>query len=301
MKLGDKVLQGKRHRKKIISLNTAIKLKVFAEANYPEDEKFIKRMERQIRCSIKLDVYTNDVVKSYFCGQKTCLVCNSIKLGKFLNKFLDVIQEEKIKYHMVLTVKNPDERNLKELINKMYLFFNRSSIKRNEEYVVLNKKIKMIRSFEATFNKNARTYHIHFHILLAGEDEEEVKRYGELLIEYWLKYFGKATNIKAQYLTPQEKSILENFKYLFKLKDLTEENMYMAYKLLKATENKRLFTAKNIKKKKNLKSWEELKIKDVNDDHTVLDRFHFNGKINNWVNCETGEIFVSGGSGKNRE
>ena len=66
----------------------------------------------------------------------------------------------------------------------------------------------------------AKSYNNHFHCLVAGENELEVKGYGELVIDYWLKYFGNLANRKAQYFEPQEKTVLENFKYLFKLKDI---------------------------------------------------------------------------------
>jgi len=64
------------------------------------------------------------------------------------------------------------------------------------------------------------TYNIHFHILLGGDNKYEVKNYGELLIHFWLKYFGALADNQAQYLEQQVKSSLENFKYLFKFKEI---------------------------------------------------------------------------------
>ena len=235
MEITNKPLKVKRKLKKILSQNTAIKIKVFVENNYPEDEKMIKRMVRQIMCAGRLEVYDNDVVKTYFCKQKTCLVCNSIRLAKFLSKTLDYISESgNILYHMVLTVRNPSIEDLNETIDKMYGFFKNSSIKKDKRYKELNKKIMFIRSFEATLKEENRTFHIHFHILLTGKIESEVKEYGELIIKYWLKYFGDKANIKAQYLEEQKKSILENFKYLFKINDISESNIRMLYHLLKS-------------------------------------------------------------------
>lgn len=294
MEISNKSLKVKRQHKKVISQKTAIKIKVFVENNYPEDEKIIKRMVRQIMCAGRLEVYDNDVVKTYFCKQKTCLVCNSIRLAKFLSKTLDYIdQSGNILYHMVLTVRNPSVEDLKETIDKMYGFFKNSSLKKIKRYKELNKKIMFIRSFEATLKEENRTFHIHFHILLTGKIESEVKEYGDLIIKYWLKYFGEKANKKAQYLEEQKKSILENFKYLFKLNDISDSNIRMLYHFLKATEGRRLFTAKKLPRDKSLKkALKELQFNDVENANRI-DAFHFHKDAQNWISPFTGELFVN--------
>ena len=267
-------------------------LKDYIEKNHPKDEIMIRNMLRQIKCTNDLQVYDNNVVKSIFCGQKTCMVCNSIRLAKFLDKYLDYVEKQPYKYHMVLSIKNPNASNLKGSINRMYKFFNQSSIKRNKEFKKLNKKIIFIRSFESTFNKKADTYNIHFHCLLGGEKENEVKRYGELMIEYWLKYFKELADRKAQYLEPQNKSILENFKYLFKVKDISKDVLPMVYNLLKATKGKNLFLAKNIKRDMLKKESDEAKINDI-EDANIIQRYSYHIKANNWIETTTAEIFVT--------
>ncbi len=147
---------------------------------------------------------------------------------------------------MVLTIKNPTKENLKEEINKMFKFFNQSSIKRNKKYNELNSRVKFIRSFETTLNTRKRSYNIHFHILLAGNNENEIKEYGNIIINYLIKYFGEKAHIDAQYLEKQIKSPLENFKYLIKTNKIFESNLEMYYHLLKAIDYQRLFTSKNI-------------------------------------------------------
>ena len=289
MNVQDASLQVKRLLKKKTSLDIAIKLKTFVENNFPEDKEFLKKMNSQICCSAHLLIMSNDVIKTQFCKQKTCLVCNSIRLAKFLDKYLERIDENEIKYHMVLSIKNPDDDNLKSEIDKMFNFFSQSSIKRNVRYRELNKVIKFIRSFESTLNAKAKSFNIHFHILLAGQVEIEVKEYGEILIEYWLKYFGKKANRKAQYLELQERSLLENFKYLVKIKDIDESNIYMFYKLLKVTDNRHLFTAKNFEKLPS-DELKESKFDDVKNEKVIslYSFFKFN-----WYDEETGEILVT--------
>lgn len=292
MRFDDDVLKVKRHFKKIQSQKIAFMIKDHVEENHSQDEMMLKNMHRQIKCTNNLHVYDNKVVRSIFCGQKTCMVCNSIRLSKFLDKYLSYIEEKPVKYHMVLSIKNPNESNLKESIARMYKFFNQSSIKRNKEFKELNKKILFIRSFETTFNKFANTYNIHFHCLLGGEDANEVKKYGEIMIDYWLKYFKELANRKAQYLEIQSKSILENFKYLFKVKDINKNVLPMVYNLLKSTKGKNLFLAKNIKRDKFKNGIAESRINEIKDAN-IVQRFNYQSKSNNWIETETGELFIT--------
>ena len=244
-----------------------------------------------------LDIYSNEVVKTAFCKEKTCLICNSIRLAKFLDKYLDKIKEENYLYHMVLTVQNPDANKLKRTIEMMFNFFKNSSIKKDNTFRILNKRIKFIRSFEATFNEKNKTYHIHFHILLAGSNEIEIKEYGEIIINYWMKYFRKKVKVNraAQYFEPQERSVLENFKYLFKIKDISDSNLGMVYNLLKAIEGKRLFLAKNIKLDKILDDeMKELKFNDI-DNESLINTYNYSKEFKNWIDENTGELFVQEG------
>ena len=149
-----------------------------------------ERMMRQLGCSSCMFEYPNGLIKTTYCKQKTCLVCNSIRLAKFLTKYLDGLTDGKIIYHTVLTVRNPGRENLRQTINKMFKFFNNSSIKKDKVFRRLNKLVGMIRSFETTLNEREKTYHIHFHILLSSNNEKDIIAYGMILKKYWLKYFG---------------------------------------------------------------------------------------------------------------
>lgn len=292
MQLQDWELQVKRGYRKITSTNIAVMLKEYVEENFPEDKIFIRNMIRQIKCSGYLLVYEDGTIRSYFCNQKSCPICNSIRLAKFLDKYLSIMEQQQFLYHLVLSIRNPSRQSLKNRIKKMYKFFDQSAIRRNKIYKEFNKKIKFIRSFETTFNRAMDTYHIHFHILLGGDNENEVKTYGKLLIEYWLKYFGELADPKAQYLKKQKKSPLENFKYLFKFKEITKETIHMVYQILKATKNKKLFTTKNIKLEKVVLELSEIEFDDT-ENLKIIQRFHFDSKSKNWIDPETGECLVT--------
>lgn len=318
MKTDDYTLQVKRSYRKNASVDIAIILKVYIENKLKKDteklkeelghlsekelnaiiekesetdKRFIKRMSRQIACSHYLTVYNNDIVRTQFCSQKTCLVCNSNRLAKFLRIYLKRINDANARFHIVLSIKNPSSNNLKEEIERMYKFFQQSSIKRNKRYKELNPKIMMIRSFETTLKTKTKRFNIHFHILIAGEDKLELIEYGELLIEYWIKYFGDKAGRGGQYLEEQQKSALENFKYLVKLKDIEKGHYPMFYDLLKATEGKRLFTAKNFKRSKDSKKVEEVNSNEIECER-VTGRLVYNGELKNWIDNDTKKIFV---------
>jgi len=292
MQIDDTVLQVKRHFKKINSQNLAFMMKDYLEEFHPEDEMMLRNMIRIIKCSSNLLVYDNGAVRSYFCGHRMCLVCNSIKLSRFLNKYLSFIENMPYKYHMVLSIVNPDEFELKKSMDSMFKFFNQSSIKRNKEYNNLNKKIILIRSFETKLKNRTDGYNNHFHCLLGGENEIEVIRYGEILIEYWLKYFGRLADRGGQYIEPQKKGPMENFKYLFKVKDINKGLIPMVYNLLKATKGRNLFLAKNIKRSNIKKELDDHKINDIKD-AKIIQRFNYHSKAKNWIDIKTGEVFIT--------
>ena len=127
---------------------------------------------------------------------------------------------------------------------------------------------------------------------MVGENENEIKRYGEILIEYWLKYFGDLANRKAQYLYPQQKSPLENFKYLFKVKDINKSLIPMVYNILKATKGRNLFLAKNIKRGSINKELDDYRVNDIQD-AKIIQRFNYHSKAKNWIDIVTGEVFIT--------
>ncbi|MCG6915885.1 hypothetical protein LJE86_18425 [bacterium BMS3Abin03] len=88
------------------------------------------------------------------------------------------------------------------------------------------------------------------------------------------------------------KSPLENFKYLFKFDDIKKSTISMVYQLLKATKNKNLFWAKNIKRAKITKELSESRFNDTKEAN-VIQRFHYNNKAKNWIDPDTGEYLIT--------
>jgi len=66
----------------------------------------------------------------------------------------------------------------------------------------------------------------------------------------------------------------------------------MVYNLLKATKGKNLFLAKNIKRNGIKKVLDDSKMNDIKDAN-IIQRFNYQSKVKNWIDIETGELFIS--------
>ena len=153
MQVTDTKLQVKRYRKKTNFAKNCNNVKRICWKKLPiRSDYLLKIWKGKLNAQASFKFMIMGVVRSYFCGQRTCSICNSIRLAKFLNKYRSPIESLPSKYHMVLSIKNPVDSNLKKSIDSMFKFFNQSSIKKNKDYRELNKNIKFIRSFETTFN-----------------------------------------------------------------------------------------------------------------------------------------------------
>jgi plasmid rolling circle replication initiator protein Rep len=282
-----KRINGKRN-----STDLGAKIYVFTDNNYPEDKKMLKRMQRQMNCNNKLIELKDGRMITMFCNNKTCHICNSLRLVKFLKKYLDQLKIEPVKYNMVLTVRNPRTEDLKKKIDRMYSFFRNSGLKKDKTFKRLKNEIKVIRSFETTFNKKRKTYNIHFHFLLAGKNRDDVKLFGKTIIKYWRKYFRKDANSNAQYLRLQRKSELENFKYLLKLQDVNDGTIHMLYHLLKAIHGRRLFGTMNIKPSKtetNQNKYVKIEYKKLKRGD-IVSCYYYSVEVRNYYNSNTKEL-----------
>jgi len=66
----------------------------------------------------------------------------------------------------------------------------------------------------------------------------------------------------------------------------------MVYQMLKATKNKDLFLAKNIKRDEITKELSESKFDDTGEAN-IIQRFHFSSIAKNWIDPDTGECLIT--------
>lgn len=276
-----------------------------------------KKLERQLNCCSKMEVYVGGYVKVWFCGQKTCKLCNSIRMAKLLGIYKEQIEKYKYAYHLTLTMENVfcktgkdengkyilnygDEKNtINNRINEMFKFWHNSIMCKTHTYKKLIKKVNFIRSWEVTFNK-VNTIHPHFHILLVANNKDNIETLGNFIINHWIKWWERR-NVKcvrdAQKLEPIRKSILENFKYCLKLSDIKNSNAHKLIELLRATDKRRLFSQKGFMSEAKLKAINEKDIADIEenkdfifDPERLLHKWYYDEKLGGYFSKSTGEI-----------
>jgi|TARA_R110000868_G_C10905350_1_gene764588 hypothetical protein len=174
-----------------------------------------------------------DKLKTLYCNQRFCLVCNSIRTGKLINGYASEIQALDNPYFVTLTVKNVKAYKLKQTIEEMQKDFRRSMDKLKKRGIVL----KGIRKVEVTFNEITREYHPHFHCIIEG------CRPSFTLVSDWIKRHPEQATYKGQDLRYADKETPnELFKYFTKM--LTKSGQFLAPEMdivFRAMKGKRVF------------------------------------------------------------
>ncbi|MCF8260694.1 MAG: protein rep [Melioribacteraceae bacterium] len=309
----------KRIRRKNDSYIIALDmLKKFNEVGL-KDGRLKKKIERQLNCCSFLEVYSNDETRTWFCGQKTCRLCNSIRMAKLLGVYKEQVEKYQFNYHLSLTMENlycksekdehgvyslnykNEEMTISKRIDEMFKFWHNSMLCKLDIYKKLTKEVNFIRSWEVTFNR-VNSVHPHFHLLLVSNNEDSIKTLGNLIIIYWIKWWERrkvrCVN-EAQKLEPIRKTILENFKYCLKLSDIKNSNALKLIELLRATDSRRLFTQKGFMSeskledinKRNISDIEEVK-RNVLESATKIHKLHYSNEIGGYYSESTGECYI---------
>jgi hypothetical protein len=172
-------------------------------------------------------------IKSRYCNQRWCLVCNSIRTGKMINGYLPAIEDMVNPYFVTLTVKNVKAYDLKQTIESMQRDFRRSMDKLKKQGIVL----KGIRKVEVTFNESRQDYHPHFHCIIDGCKESFA------LVSDWIKRHPEQATYKGQDIRFADRNTTtELFKYFTKL--LTKNGQFLAPEMdiaFRAMKSKRVF------------------------------------------------------------
>lgn len=172
-------------------------------------------------------------IKSRYCNQRWCLVCNSIRTGKMINGYLPAIEDMVNPYFVTLTVKNVNAYDLKHTIETMQRDFRRSMDKLKKQGITL----KGIRKVEVTFNEETCEYHPHFHCIVDGCKPSFA------LVSDWLKRHPEQSSYKGQDIRFADRNTTtELFKYFTKL--LTKNGQFLAPQMdiaFRAMKGKRVF------------------------------------------------------------
>jgi hypothetical protein len=166
-----------------------------------------KGINRALGCGtfIKID---QDGIKSRFCGNRFCLVCNRIRTAQLYSMYEAPLKALPDLHFVTLTIKNPKKDKLKSAIQGMYKDFSLLKDALRKQKI----KLKGLRKLEITYNDLENTYHPHYHLIISGQNE------AENLVESWLDYNETAVLVAQNIKKADEKALKELFKYFTKLK-----------------------------------------------------------------------------------
>ena len=215
-------------------------------------------------------------LKSKYCNQRWCLTCNRIRTAKIINGYKSEIDKFSEPQFVTLTIPNVKGKDLKNTIQGM----NKTISKINNNLKRRHKvKIKALRKYECTYNKNRNDYHPHFHLIIDG------KAAAESLVNYWLKHY-KDADIKAQDITPaNEGTMVELCKYFTKI--ISKDNDYNPKALdimFRAAKGKRTFQPIGIKRDVN-EDIEDIEIQEADFLEDDIEIYTYEKEHYDWVSA----------------
>lgn len=260
---------------------------------------------------------TLKLTKANFCKVRLCPMCSwrrSLKIFGQVSKVMDYVEENyNYKYiFLTLTLKNCCGENLKDTLDLMTKAFNKLSERKAFKQAVKG----YFRSLEITYNKENDTYHPHFHMILAVDNNYFTNSRVYLSQENWTNLWKSC--LKVNY-TPivdirklrenQGKEVAEVAKYTVKADDFLirdekgniKENLTdeVVKTLDTALHRKRLtafgFKFKEIHKKLNLDDAEDGNLiktdnEELRGDLTdIILRYQWNIGIKNYLLVEVGK------------
>lgn len=191
-------------------------------------------------------------MKSTYCKNRWCAVCNRIRTAIYISHYFPQISQMGTPFFVTLTLPTCTIEELPERIKYIETtwrkIYKRSHEKRVKEINEKDIRLNGVRSMECTLRPDGM-YHYHMHLIIDGFTN------ADWLVRQWLKLnpeaYKGAQNIKdilendAQPLT--RKGLVEVFKYALKMsikdEDLTPEVFQRMDKVFQAFKGKRLFSA----------------------------------------------------------
>lgn len=169
----------KRARAKYATLGVVKRL---ISLNSPMQDQY----ERALGCC-KMIEQNDGRLTSRYCGDRWCVVCNRIRMGRRINAYRQVFdawadQGDQV-YMTTLTVPNVRASELGPMLDEMRdkLKLCRRAIRRTRGL-----RYQAVRSTECTFNAEREDFHPHFHLAVRGKEAAEA------VVEEWLKRFDQA-------------------------------------------------------------------------------------------------------------
>lgn len=274
----------KRARRKYLSNRLALQL---VNAGNKNGSKLVNSYWRSFRCCRAIFKMADDTLRTEYCKNRWCMVCNSIRTAQLINDYVPLFNELPNKYFVTLTIPNMIGLELPNAIKNMQKSFN-SMRKTFEKRHKKNEMVYLVgvRKLECTYNAIFNDYHPHYHLIIDGEKNAAD------VVSYWLKKYPKAKRA-AQDIRPADmNSVKELFKYFTKV--VCKHNSKNEYKIyadaldimFQSIKGKRIFQSFGMTKPKA-----QPKEDNVILSSDVSDIYEWNNEVTTWVN-EQGEKLV---------
>lgn len=230
-------------------------------------------------------------MKTQYCNQRWCMVCNRIRGAKLDQGYSSPIQGLKDPYFITLTQRTVTRYHLARTIGIMLKTFNLCKRVMEKEGV----KIIGIRKTEVEVEEDGK-FHPHYHVILDGE--ANAKRF----VELWVSKHPMHTDMKAQEVKPCYDP-REIFKYFTKMLTRTEKDGVVKYNpeamdvIFKNMKGKRVFQpfgklSKHVDEDIEVESTQEIDWKYTpSPDHLEIWTFEQAREHSDWYNAN-GEPFA---------
>jgi hypothetical protein len=158
-----------------------------------KDRQIMRSYWNMYRCNREMVKDSKGNVKTRYCKNRLCLICNSIRTAALLDKYAPIFEAWEDELFMVtLTIENCEANQLKASIDEMQ----KSFIKAKDSIKKLHqkgraKKFEGLRKLECT-SLRENDFHPHFHILVRGEEN------AYLLRDYWVEVVQKSKIISCK-------------------------------------------------------------------------------------------------------
>lgn len=277
----------KRARRKYLGTGLSLRLVDAAKSNPNSILK--KSYFNTYHCAKVLQVFASGKVKSSYCKNRWCMVCNSIRTAKLINSYKPILSEWNDKYFVTLTVPNVPAPALLHGINRMAYNFNKMR-KRMQKQKKKKGKLKFIglRKLECTYNAVRNDYHPHYHLIVRGEDV------AKLAIKMWLEYYPDASDKAQDYRLADNNSCIEMFKYFTKVISKSSKGDRVIYAdamdvIFNCIRGKRTFQNFGFVKPKNMG---EASTDDDDGLDLFADVYTWYQEVGDWCNVSSGEFLT---------
>lgn len=202
-------------KRKFLTSNLSLRLLYFSEAkreiesddvDFEQEQKIIKSYRNMFYCNSEMILQPDGTLKTRYCKNRLCLICNANKTASLIDKYECVFNEwEQDMYMVTLTISNVTNDILKDSIMYMNKTFNKIKDVFKKKYQKNDiEKFEGIKKLECTSNRE-NDFHPHFHILVRGE-QNALK-----LKDLWIDYINKGKHQIIDSKTGEVKKIIKFF------------------------------------------------------------------------------------------